>query len=435
MRIELTIKGDYVPTWGLWQGVRELVQNAKDAEKQHESKFSVTHNGNTLTILNQNIKQLSYETLLLGHTSKADNDSMIGQWGEGMKLGLLALVRTGHSVRIYNGNETWIPALVMSKKFKSKVLSIDIRKNQRKDQNAIRVEVGGVTEAKWSELQNNFLWLRPDKMSYLNYYGKLLVNEEQVGKVYVKGIWVQDNPEYQFGYDYNFAKTDRDRGMVNSWDSRCENVRIWADVLREYPDMLEAFCALAESDAEEIENVLSHHPSLIGQGVIDKLAARFTKRYGPDAVPCSTAECKMEIGHFGAVGIVVNRSMFAMLSKHFGSFDSIKRRLASEAKETFEWCSLNDTERNSIYRAIDLINKVRPQWNVKKPRICEFKSDKIYGQWQAGLVSLARKICSNEDLTLQVLIHEVAHDCGLDGSKSHVSTIEDLWSDIVKEMK
>jgi len=50
MKIELSIKVDYLPEWGAWQGIRELFQNARDAREEFGATLEVAHSGTTLTV-------------------------------------------------------------------------------------------------------------------------------------------------------------------------------------------------------------------------------------------------------------------------------------------------------------------------------------------------------------------------------------------------
>ena len=78
MRYELSINVNYVPNWSITDGIRELLQNAKDAEVEFDAKMSVEHVARvragkklgTLIICNEGCT-LSKEALLLGTTSKA----------------------------------------------------------------------------------------------------------------------------------------------------------------------------------------------------------------------------------------------------------------------------------------------------------------------------------------------------------------------------
>src|ERR1700691_2357824 len=96
-KIELTIKADYLPGWGTFEGIRELIQNAKDAETEFSAPMTVrVRNPDVLVIENEGCT-MPYEALLLGHTSKIGHAEMIGHYGEGMKIGILSLLRAGHT--------------------------------------------------------------------------------------------------------------------------------------------------------------------------------------------------------------------------------------------------------------------------------------------------------------------------------------------------
>lgn len=100
-KIELSITTTYCPDWSSWEGIRELIQNARDAEVQHGATMSVVHRPDTrtLVITNEGVT-LSREALLFGNTSKVGRSDMIGHFGEGMKVGILALLRVGGGVVI-----------------------------------------------------------------------------------------------------------------------------------------------------------------------------------------------------------------------------------------------------------------------------------------------------------------------------------------------
>ena len=103
-KIELTISPNYVPTWTYLDAVRELFQNALDQEEQNPEnvmRWSYDEDALSLTISNAH-STLSIASLLLGQTSKADDKSTIGQFGEGYKIATLVLLREGKTITFYN---------------------------------------------------------------------------------------------------------------------------------------------------------------------------------------------------------------------------------------------------------------------------------------------------------------------------------------------
>ena len=237
MRIELSIKTTYLPDWRTEAGIRELIQNAKDAETEFKSPMRVWHNGHTLKIENMGVL-LPHEALLFGHTAKADNPETIGHFGEGLKLGTLALVRAGHVVRILSGDEIWKPLLVRSANFQAEVLAFDISKG--KDCGGVIVEVNKIPLSEWNEMRANFLFLRDglDRVAVED-YGELLLDPHMAGRVFVKGVFVQHEPRLLAGYNLFNAPTDRDRKVVASYDFGWRVATIWARAASIRPKLVE----------------------------------------------------------------------------------------------------------------------------------------------------------------------------------------------------
>ena len=153
MKIELTIQPNYLSHWNNWSATREIIQNGIDAE-QDGYPLQIIHTGKTLRVVSEGIK-LPHEALLLGYTTKTDKEEMIGQWGEGLKMGMLVLARQGIPIRIRNQDEIWKPEIRQSEKFNSQVLVVSIRK-ARKPCNDFVVEVD-LPQEEWEQYKGRFL--------------------------------------------------------------------------------------------------------------------------------------------------------------------------------------------------------------------------------------------------------------------------------------
>ncbi len=73
----LSLSPDYVLSWGLWEAVRELIQNSIDQstlDKQCEQIFQYNAVTEALTIGTTNCR-LHPRSLLLGTSSKRDDDA------------------------------------------------------------------------------------------------------------------------------------------------------------------------------------------------------------------------------------------------------------------------------------------------------------------------------------------------------------------------
>jgi len=158
MKIELSLAREYVPSWTISDAVRELYQNALDQETQNPLNtmfWNYDATTETLRVGNQH-STLSTNTLLLGATSKADDENTIGQFGEGYKIATLVLVRNGKRVTFYNygAREVWKPRFVKSRRLNADVLTFFIDKEavwKSVPDNDLMIEINGITEQEWNE--------------------------------------------------------------------------------------------------------------------------------------------------------------------------------------------------------------------------------------------------------------------------------------------
>jgi hypothetical protein len=440
MKIELTIKTTYLPNWGAWEGIRELVQNGRDAEVEFNAPLSVSHLNGTLRIENEGSK-LDREALLLGHTSKSDRADLIGKFGEGLKLGILALVRAGRAVKIRSGAEVWIPTIARSERFDADVLVFDIQ-GGREDKNRVRIEIGGVTESEWSELKGRFLFLnRKRKATVVNTYaGDLLLDEADRGKIFVKGIFVQNYPKLEYGYNFANVDVDRDRKMVHGYDIEYAAKSIWREAVNSRPDLFDSFYEMVQNGAEDVRGVDSYSVSSINADVAERAYERFVKAFGEDAVPVANLAESADIEHLGKRGVIVKPQLAALLQKTVGSIETVKAQLANEAVKTYGWTDLNETEQKNLAQAWELLSAAGVEHHPSAVEVVDFRSPSLHGQHvpnenAPATILVARKAVGDADLLLEVLVHEVSHDHGADGDKGHVAAIERNWSKIVSFLR
>ena len=203
--IKLSLSTKYCPDWGVWEGCREILQNAKDAETEHGAKMAVDYDSlsETLTVTNAGAS-ISTSSLLIGESSKRGKENLIGQFGEGMKIGILALLRCGKAVTIYTGRERWFPALVDDEEFGQKVLSFGILPQETND---VTVSISPVSSEEWASIKARIRWLDPA------YDPNNAFIPDEPGNIYSNGIFVMNDPNLGLGYDIPLA-LDRDRKHV-----------------------------------------------------------------------------------------------------------------------------------------------------------------------------------------------------------------------------
>ncbi len=438
MKIELTIKADYLPTWGAYEGLRELIQNAKDAALEFNATLDVRHRKDTDTLVIENEGcVIPHEALLFGHTTKSERSDTIGKFGEGLKLGVLALVRAGHQVKIRSGSEVWFPAIEKSEKFNANVLAFQIEKG-RQEKNRVQIEIDKITAEDWAQFKKCFLFIDAPKKdeSVQTNYGMLLLRNEDKGKLFVKGIFVQHNPKFNFGYNFLDAEVDRDRKMISSYDLDWRTRAIWSASVRTRPDLFKSFMDLVEEEAQDVAGIDEYSAKNMPTEVLTKVQENFHAKFGKDAVPVATIAESKDLEHLGKKGIVVNKPLRATLQAIMGSTEDVKNNLRKEIVRQYSWSELTDAEKQTLESEIALVNEVEPV-TLDSVDIVDFRSSNLNGMYKGDgqRVLVAKKLLSDRAKTLEVLVHEVAHRNGGDGEKDHVAQIESMWSRIVENLR
>ena len=253
---ELTISPNYVSNWGVREAIRELLQNAVDANICGYSKIiEYDSNIQTLKIKNEGAK-LPASSLILGCSSKGNNDNLTGQFGEGFKLALVVLIRKGYGVNIINSDELWVPKFEFSDKFQSQVLTITVK--DTKDVGYLSFEIQGITQDVYNDLLDYFPCIDDNYGETIKSdNGYILLDDRFAGKMYVEGLYIQSDSNFKYGYNFNanVVDLDRDRRAINYYELRKLTA---ASVVTAESCSPELFKAISNSctDVRDIEDVI-----------------------------------------------------------------------------------------------------------------------------------------------------------------------------------
>lgn len=439
MRYELTIDATYLDEgrWDAAAGIREFMQNARDAAIEQGAQLEVTHRVNSegkgvLVIANEGAV-LAKDTLLLGRSSKRDRqDELAGKWGEGYKLGSLALIRAGYDVKIRNGGEVWIPAVEASERFDGRPVLVFHVNSGRAERNRVQVEITGVDQEAWKALRENYLFLNKREIKQIETDGgTLLLDDKFKGRVYVKDILVMYDEAIKYGYNLRDAQLDRDRRIIESYDLEARMQRIWTAAAAKSPEFFEDFYQLLQEGARDVRGIGQY--TTVPADVQTKIVERFQTDYGDKAVPVKSLADSKDIEHLGARGIVTPAPLAATLSKVLGDINTVKERLKNEVKERFSWSHLSQDERENLDRAVTLVNTQAPL-TLDDIDVVSFRSADLGGLFKDGKVLVARRLLVSRKETLKVVVHETAHRKGIDGDKAHVAEIERIWAGIADQL-
>jgi hypothetical protein len=333
MKLDLALSKDYCPSWGVWEGMRDIVQNYLDgADKGFAPKMAYSLNGRVLTLINEGAN-LPREAMLIGFSSKRNDDTQRGQYGEGLKIALLALTRAGLKVTIRSGGEKLTPRLEWNKKFGAETLCVEVTKCEYFD--GIKVNVWGLDPQTWTDIKSRFLPFRPESWHKTVFKASsgaaLLAGPEDRGKVYAAGIYVCDVPGFEYGFDIPRLKVDRDRRLPDSWDLKWETSQIIAQALHHSVVNAKEILEKLQAGKDEVSN--------LSYALDDKqkksIAASFKDKYGPDAVPVSPVETKVadQVKSLGGVPVVVNNATHAVIGQAISASQFVSERSGQIEKE------------------------------------------------------------------------------------------------------
>lgn len=442
-RFELTIKATYLPGWDLAEGLRELIQNARDAECQDGAKMTVSHAYRMrdrkpigAVLIENEGTVFGKEAFLIGHTTKEGRKDLIGHFGEGMKLGCLALLRAGYAVKIRNGGEVWNPVIVQSERYNAEVLAFDVS-DGNKFENRVLIEVLGVDLEQWETVKKRFLFLSPvanDEVLEVR-GGRILTGASERGNMYVKGMYVCRVSDMSYGYDIDEADIDRDRRMIN--DKGSVTAGLLTDALRQ--GMLkDSIYSMLKRQVSEVDYMAAY---MMSEESRQSLVNCFRAEYGADTLPTQSEEEVTALGHLGIRGVKIPYTLRSILESVLGDLPAKIRSLRMEAKHVYAMGDLTPAEQDVVYKSSALLrtalNAVDMDASViENIRVVDFGDDKLKGTFHSADngIRVARSTLSSVAKVLCVLIHEAAHMKGRDGTKEHEAAMHDLTEAVLERL-
>lgn len=435
---ELTISPDYVPTWGIQEGVREILQNAIDADTAgYPMSYTYDETRNVLKIENEGGK-LYYSTLLMGETTKAGQANQIGEFGEGYKLGILALLRAGKQVKIFNRcsdmPQKWEASLTYSEKYTSKILCIKTINLQPQAINKLTFQIEDITPDEWDECKRIFLHFKGaygHYNKYQTYVGDVLEGEDVKGCLFVSDILISKDEKLWYGYNFKpqFITLNRDRSIIDRWSRDNGISRIWNHLGNEdkYIAMIENMLI---NNADDVASIGSRW--YVNKNLTQKIAERFKEKHGQNAHPVSCDTEEKSLGFYNVRGIIAPKVYADLIEQSIGTCNQIIETKKQTPVKSVEIEDLNEQEKCSLLIAKELINKenVLPH----KVLVVEFHDRNVMGRVSNGTIEVSRYILSDLKTTLITLIHEYSHISGEDGTVNFQEAQNELWAKIVVRM-
>lgn len=447
--ISLTVSTNYVRSWGLWEALREFIQNGLDAHDEGH-QLTITRGGGqkkTITIRNEGCI-LARETLLLGGGDKQDTGAR-GRFGEGYKLGLLALARmkaSGESsieVQIRTGSEIWTPVLERDDTFDAKLLRIRIRPTASY-MGAVEVQIHYVSDGDWDIIQSQLLNIpglpkTQGRLCVKAGRNQILLGEDDKGRLFSRGLYIGRLPgEYCYGYDLASLEVDRDRRIADPWSLQKALREVFNEVVREKSLSMEELYSLLQSESAEAKTVAEAYAYGMSDRLTQALYAHFLEVHGGNAVPVANAAEAILAEHHGRKGRVVTGNLKVLLEKETGTFETFVRTNENKPARMYQLDELDASERKALDWCMQLVRLALPalEGAALNVNIVDFFGTHTAGSFDTKTheVRLARRTLKDPPEALATMVHEVAHIMGGDGSLSHERTIEAMFASMLHQL-
>lgn len=369
-RFDLGMSINYCPQWGIVEAVREYFQNAFDAQTADASNkmyFEYDENEEVLRIGNKN-GLLNPDTLLLGKTTKTDNEKMIGQHGEGYKVATVVLLRNGKEVTVYNRSkkEVWTAKIIKSRKYQAQVVVFDIEKvsifKSVPDHDLI-FEIKGISAEEFEAIKESNLHIQEmdgEIKCVKSSLGRILTGDKYHGKLFVGGLYVTTSQYATMGYDFDpsLVKLDRDRSFIDGIDLQfiCGKVISATNDIDFIKQMKDNW------DGRYIRYFLNTYCKSDFTRLYDEAYEKFKIDNGSDAVPTTdTSEFnRLKRNGFNAVMVTDNEYHYITSSSSYSSSDTEETESNEDLADKLEsWFSEYIEEDSDAYReGADLIAEI-----------------------------------------------------------------------------
>lgn len=442
--LEIPIAPQYVH-WGVWECVREILQNGLDAQDRGHPltvTWKMRASGPVLQVRNEGAS-LGRDKLRLGGTDKREDPRQRGQFGEGMKLAWMRLLVLGYDVWIRVQGERWVPRIGASKAFGGEdVLCLDIA--PVKDRGDVCVEVRGIEKSDWESIQRRMLDLHPpaEDESVPTSRGRLLLSPDHRGNIYAKGVYVSRLPgTWKYGFDLMYVEVDRDRNVPEMWSVQREIRECFKEAALRGLMPIDRIVQALEGENEEsraLESIQFDSGAADTREFCRRVTEHFVAAHGENVCPVTSLHEAEKARQSGLDPLIVSPAIKLVLERELGGLDS---RLTRAGLEVLKVYQLDEIDAGALRYLLDLcalLREIDPQWNGVV-RIVDFRSEQTLGTFGTSTndrqtVNLAYRILQDPAGVAATLVHEVAHLYGDDGTLAHRSASERLFGALIAKL-
>lgn len=441
--VELTVTADYL-NWTVEEAVRDLVQNGLDAHaKGHEFVCNYLSHSETLVLKNKGCS-IPIKALLIGYSTKKCDETQLGQFGEGLKMSALSLVRLGHAVHIYTNGQRWTPFIEHSENFGEAVLKFAIEPDKYDE--GVHISVTKITREMWASCKDLFLRLRDGVVNvpFEKDGTEVISNAEHRSVVYVGGIQVAKVKDPDLVYGYNFKPKviaiDRDRRMVNTNELMSKTTSLWTKLALESDEAYKEFVDMVLDGAPDVREV--RFDWNVPMALAERMVADFKAEYGDNAYPVKTsegAEIRLLENTAVATKTVLKPDNYVdILRKVMPALSVMLESSKTDCFEVVPVWKMTPAERDCFHTcwimALDAIND--PEFaKIVRAEVVAYSDPSIDGTFRKNLngscvIRVSRRCLTSVGYTMSVLIHELSHRSGLHQDPEFLDSMERAWATV-----
>ena len=386
-KYELGLSLNYVSDWDYKDAIREFIQNGIDhATTTNNNDFDIYYKKETETLLLCNKTSiLEKRSLLLGYSTKSNDNNLIGEFGEGYKVSLLVLTRLNKKVTIYNygKNEIWTTRIVKSKRYEGEeVLNVYVKTEFdkiRSSEYSLVIAIENISIDEFEEIKKRTLLLNDDIEGLrADGYGSILLNDNLRGNIYVNGLYITHIDNLKYGYDIlpKHIKIGRDRDLINNYDILSKTFMICLNTLsdEEFKELIETN-SLDTSNATEgvIQANCDNNSMRKISRIAEDLYINFKEINGESSFPVDSDWLKKDMkDEYPSINPVTTTASKASLIRNFTSYYSDLNKikvsknpleLAIDDLENWKAKNTNSLPENEISELSEIINRIKLQIN------------------------------------------------------------------------
>ncbi len=206
---------EYLPNWGIKEGLREIYQNFMDFGDYKESiQFSLDDKTAFVSITNS-WEPKSLDFLRIGNSRKSDPANSVGKHGEGLKMAFLIFLREKLQIKLFT-NKFKVYPIVDYDQDLGPCFALDYFEHGFTINNDFTIEFDCPKEI-FLEFHNNII--KEEHILHTdNSYGDIV--DKKVGNIYSGKLFVTSIPNFTKAYNIrpDQLPLDRDRAVPGSFD-------------------------------------------------------------------------------------------------------------------------------------------------------------------------------------------------------------------------